>query len=141
MEIIRISHLGVVPKDEKLALSFFKDILNLEEKGRERVEDQLVDVSFLQCENSRLELLTPTEQASPIAKFLTTRGSGIHHVAFEVDNVEEWITYLKKNNIQLIDETPRLGAHNTKIIFIHPRATGGILVELVEECSSHVLSK
>ena len=133
MKIIRINHLGIVPKDPNLALSFFHDILGLKHIGEETVKDQLVHVDFLQCENSRLEFLVPTQSDSPIAKFLETRGSGIHHIALEVDSVDEWLIHLKKNNIQLIDEQPRLGAHNTKIIFIHPRATGGILVELVEE--------
>ncbi|MES2614203.1 MAG: methylmalonyl-CoA epimerase [Bdellovibrionota bacterium] len=133
MKVIRISHLGVAPKDINQALSFFQDTLGLSHEGSEKVEDQLVNVDFLQCEKSRLELLAPTNSESPIAKFLETRGSGIHHVALEVDNIEEWLNHLKKNKIQLIDEAPRLGAHNTKIIFIHPRATGGILVELVEE--------
>ena len=133
MKIIRINHLGIVPKDLNTALSFFQDTLGLKKTGQETVEDQLVDATFLQCENSRLEFLVPTQSESPIAKFLETRGSGVHHIALEVDSVDEWLEHLKKNNIQLIDEAPRLGAHNTKIIFIHPRATGGILVELVEE--------
>lgn len=133
MKIIRISHLGIAPKDTNQAFPFFNNILGLENLGSEKVDDQKVEVSFLKCENTRLELLLPTESDSPIAKFLASKGSGIHHIAFEVDNIEEWLIHLKKNAIQLIDEKPRNGAHNTKIIFIHPRATGGILVELVEE--------
>jgi methylmalonyl-CoA epimerase len=133
MKIIRISHIGIAPKDIATALSFFKNTLGLMHTGSEKVEDQLVKVDFLKCEKSRIELLAPTELTSTIAKFLEARGGGVHHVALEVDNIDEWIIYLKKNKIQLIDEKPRLGAHNTKIIFIHPRATGGILVELVEE--------
>jgi methylmalonyl-CoA/ethylmalonyl-CoA epimerase len=133
MKIIRISHLGIAPKDTNQAFPFFNNILGLENLGSEKVDDQKVEVSFLKCENTRLELLLPTDSDSPIAKFLASKGSGIHHIAFEVDNIEEWLIHLKKNAIQLIDEKPRNGAHNTKIIFIHPRATGGILVELVEE--------
>ncbi len=133
MKVIRISHLGIVPKDLNLALSFFNKTLKLEHVGSEEVVDQQVKVDFLQCENSRLELLVPTQSSSPIAKYIENRGAGIQHIALEVDSIEEWLIHLKKNNIQLIDELPRAGAHNTKIIFIHPRATGGILVELVEE--------
>jgi methylmalonyl-CoA/ethylmalonyl-CoA epimerase len=133
MKIIRISHLGVAPKDSSLLDSFFKNILGLEKDNVERVEDQLVDVSSYSCENSRIELLKPFVDEGPIYKFLSSRGSGVHHIAFEVDDIEEWLIYLKKSNIQLIDTQPRLGAHNTKIIFIHPRSTGGILIELVEE--------
>jgi methylmalonyl-CoA/ethylmalonyl-CoA epimerase len=132
MKIIRISHLGLVPKNPSLALSFFNETLGLTHKGKENVAAQQVAIEFLQCENSCLELLTPAQSSSPVMKYLE-KGGGIHHIAFEVDNIEEWLVYLKKNNIQLIDEAPKAGAHNTKIVFIHPRATGGILVELVEE--------
>ena len=133
MKIIRISHLGIAPKDSDLFDSFFRNILGLDEVNKERVDDQLVDVTSYACENSRIECLKPFADEGPIFKFLSTRGSGIHHVAFEVDDIDEWLLYLQKNNIQLIDTKPRLGAHNTKIIFIHPRSTGGILIELVEE--------
>ena len=133
MKIIRISHLGLAPKELEKAAYFFNSVLGLKESGTEIVHNQQVEVSFYECENSRLELLKPTDPLSTISKYILTRGGGIHHIALEVDNVEEWLNHLKKNNIQLIDDKPRLGAHNTKIIFIHPRATGGILVELVEE--------
>ena len=133
MKIIRISHLGLAPKEVDKTAYFFNHVLGLKEHGNEVVQNQQVEVSFFECENSRLELLKPTDELSPISKYIQTKGGGIHHIALEVDNVEEWLNHLKKKNIQLIDDKPRLGAHNTKIIFIHPRATGGILVELVEE--------
>lgn len=133
MQIKRINHLGIVPKDLEQAKKFFNGILNLKHEGGEVVTEQKVAVEFLRCEFSRLELLSPTDAESPIAKFLETRGAGIQHIALEVDNIDNWIEYLKKNNIRLIDEKPRYGAHNTKIVFVHPHATGGVLVELVEE--------
>lgn len=133
MQIKRINHLGIVPKDLEQAKKFFNGILNLKHEGGEVVTEQKVAVEFLRCESSRLELLSPTDAESPIAKFLETRGAGIQHIALEVDNIDNWIEYLKKNNIRLIDEKPRYGAHNTKIVFVHPHATGGVLVELVEE--------
>lgn len=133
MKIIRINHLGIASKAPEDFLTFFQLILGLNHEGSEVVEEQKVKVNFLKCENSRLELLEPSTQDGPISKFLDSRGSGIHHIALEVDNVEEWVDYLKKKQIRLIDETPRIGAHHTKIVFIHPKATGGILVELVEE--------
>ena len=136
MQIKRINHLGIVPKDLVQAKKFFNEILNLKHEGGETVVEQHVAVEFLRCEHSRLELLSPTDQESPIAKFLETRGAGIQHVALEVDHLDNWIEYLKKNNIRLIDEKPRYGAHNTKIVFVHPHATGGVLVELVEEQSA-----
>ena len=133
MQIKRINHLGIVPKDLEQAKKFFNGILNLKHEGGEVVTEQKVAVEFLRCEFSRLELLSPTDAESPIAKFLETRGAGIQHIALEVDNIDNWIEYLIKNNIRLIDEKPRYGAHNTKIVFVHPHATGGVLVELVEE--------
>ncbi|KAB8028629.1 methylmalonyl-CoA epimerase [Fluviispira multicolorata] len=129
----RISHLGIVPKDVEKAVKFFHGVLNLEKEGSEIVDEQKVAVQFIRTENSRLEILEATSSESPIAKFLETKGSGVQHIALEVDNLDEWIQHLKKNNIRLIDEAPRYGAHNTRIIFIHPHSTGGVLVELVEE--------
>ena len=133
MKIKRINHLGIVPKDMNQSKSFFLDILGLNHEGGEIVEEQKVSVEFVRCENSRLEFLEPTSEDSPIAKFLETRGAGIQHVALEVDNLDNWIEHLKKNNIRLIDEKPRYGAHNMRIVFVHPHSTGGVLVELVEE--------
>ena len=133
MIIKRINHLGVVPKDLNQSKNFFTNILGLNHVGGEVVSEQKVSVEFIQCENSRLELLEATSQDSPIAKFLETRGAGIQHVALEVDNLDKWIEHLKKNNIRLIDEKPRYGAHNMRIVFVHPHSTGGVLVELVEE--------
>lgn len=133
MKIKRINHLGIVPKDFNQAKKFFMETLGLNHEGGEIIEEQKVSVEFIRCENSRLELLEPTGKDSPIAKFLETRGAGIQHVALEVDNLDGWIDHLKKNNIRLIDEKPRYGAHNMRIVFVHPHATGGVLVELVEE--------
>lgn len=136
MKIKRINHLGIVPKDFKQSKKFFTNILGLNHEGREIVEEQKVSVEFIRCENSRLELLEPTSKDSPISKFLETRGAGIQHIALEVDNLDNWIEHLKKNNIRLIDEKPRYGAHNMRIAFVHPHSTGGVLVELVEEQSN-----
>lgn len=133
MKIKRINHLGIVPKDLNQSKNFFTSILGLNHEGCETVEEQKVAVEFVRCENSRLELLSPTSSDSPIAKFLETKGSGIQHIALEVDNLDNWIDHLKKNNIKLIDEKPRYGAHNMRIVFVHPHSTGGVLVELVEE--------
>lgn len=133
MKILRVNHLGIVPKDVAQANSFFGDILNIVREGSETVADQQVNVSFLKVGETRLELLSATSETSPIAKFLETRGAGIQHVALEVDSIDDWLTHLKKHGVKLIDSEPRYGAHHTRIAFIHPHATGGILVELVEE--------
>lgn len=133
MKILRVNHLGIVPKDVAAARSFFSTTLGLTNEGQEEVAEQKVAVDFIRVDDTRLELLAPTSNDSPIAKFLETRGSGIQHIALEVDSVDEWVAYLKQKGIQLIDESPKIGAHHTKIVFVHPRSTGGVLVELVEE--------
>lgn len=132
MKILKINHLGIVPKDPKQAGDFF-GLLGLVREGTEIVEEQKVSVEFVNAVNARLELLSPTSSESPIAKFLEAKGSGIQHVALEVDNLDEWLTFLKSKGVKLIDTEPRYGAHHTRIAFVHPHATGGILVELVEE--------
>ncbi len=136
MKIKSVNHLGIAPKDPQKAREFFADRLGLEASGSENVADQKVSVDFFNCGESRLELLTPTEETSPIATFLEKKGSGIHHVALAVDNVTEWIEHLKAQGVEMIDSKPRSGAHNTLIAFVHPRSTGGVLVELVQEASA-----
>lgn len=133
MKIIRINHLGVAAKDTAAAARFFGTCLGLAQEGSETVAEQKVKVDFFRVENSRIELLSPTEPESPIAKFLETRGAGIQHMALEVDDLDAWLITLKEQGVKLIDSVPRLGAHNTRIAFVHPHSTGGILVELVEE--------
>jgi methylmalonyl-CoA/ethylmalonyl-CoA epimerase len=131
-----INHLGIVPKDKDQAKHFFSKILGLVQEGHEIVEDQKVSIDFIRCENVRLEFLAPTAKESPITKFLETKGSGIQHIAFEVDDIDACVAYLNQQKIELIDKIPKPGAHHTRIVFIHPRSTGGILVELVEEKKS-----
>jgi methylmalonyl-CoA/ethylmalonyl-CoA epimerase len=133
MRILRINHLGIAPKQPDAAKSFFGTLLQLNNSGQETVADQKVHVTFFDVEQSRLEILEPTEDNSPVGKFLAERGGGIQHLALEVDDIDEWLTALKNKGVQLIDNEPRRGAHNTKIAFIHPRSTGGLLIELTQE--------
>lgn len=132
MKIKRINHIGLVPKNVDICKNFFQKILGIGLIGHEHVSDQKVDVDMLLVENSRLEILSPSATDSPISNFLATKGSGLHHIALEVENIEESLAELKAKNIKLLDQVPRDGAHHTKIAFIHPHATGGILVELVQ---------
>jgi methylmalonyl-CoA/ethylmalonyl-CoA epimerase len=133
MKILRINHLGIAPKNIQVAKTFFGDFLKLPQGLSETVDEQKVRVHFFDADDSRVELLEPTSEDSPVQKYLNERGSGIQHVAFEVDNVEQWIAHLLSVGVQMIDSEPKKGAHNTKIAFVHPRSTGGVLVELVEE--------
>lgn len=136
IKIKSINHLGLAPKDPEASSSFFSAILGLNDLGHEIVEDQKVNThmfsSGVSPDGPRLEVLKATSEESPIQKFIDKKGGGIHHIAFEVENLEESLTFLKEKGVQLIDEKPRLGADNCKIAFVHPKAAGGLLIELLE---------
>lgn len=131
--LTRIHHLGIAVKDLDSAVSVLKTAFNLEVEGIEEVPSQKVKVAFLPVGESRLELLEPTSDDSPIAKFLASRGEGFHHVAFKTENVEEALEHAQTQGLRLIDKEPRPGAHGTKVAFIHPKSTFGVLIELVED--------
>jgi methylmalonyl-CoA/ethylmalonyl-CoA epimerase len=133
VKILKVNHLGIVPKDPQQTHRFLNDVLSMKSEGSEEVQDQQVFVDFFGVGGTRLEILTPTSEASPVAQYLEKRGSGIQHVALEVDNLAVWLAHLKSKGVELIDQEPRRGAHGTLIAFVHPRATGGVLLELVEE--------
>ena len=135
MKIKRIAHLGIAVKDLDPAKLFYGKNLGLELKGEEVVETQKVKVSFIKVGESFLELLLPTAPDSAVAKFLENKGEGFHHLALEVEDIEAAVAELKAAGVRLIDEKPREGAHGSKVAFIHPKATFGLLVELVQ--SSH----
>ena len=129
---MKINHLGIATKGIDDALKFWGDALGLENVHTETVEDQMVRVAMLPIGESRIELLEPTSDESPISKFLEKRGSGIHHIAVEVDDIEAALARLKAQGMRLIDETPRIGAEGCLVAFVHPAASGGVLLELVQ---------
>jgi methylmalonyl-CoA/ethylmalonyl-CoA epimerase len=128
----KISHIGIAVESIEQALAFYTDVLGLEFEGTEVVEEQKVKVAFLAIGESRIELLEPTAPDSPVAKFLEKHGPGVHHLAYQVEGLEERLAALKGQGVRLIDETPRTGAHHTRIAFLHPKASGGVLTELCE---------
>ena len=128
----KINHLGIAVKSLDAAIPFYRDQLGMTFEGTEEVAEQKVKVAFLQIGESRIELLEPTADDSPIAKFLEKKGEGVHHTAYEVDDIDAVLADLKAKGIRLIDETPRRGAHNSLIAFIHPKATGGVLTEICQ---------
>ena len=130
---MKINHLGIATKDIAEALKFWEDALGLENVHTETVEDQKVRVAMLPVGESRIELLEPTAEDSPIARFLEKRGGGIHHIAVETDDIHKALAKLKAAGARLIDETPRIGAEGCLVAFVHPAATGGVLLELVQE--------
>ncbi len=130
---MKINHLGIATKDISEALKFWEEALGLENVHTETVEDQKVRVAMLPLGESRIELLEPTAEDSPIARFLEKRGGGIHHIAVEVENIEAALAKLKAEGAHLIDEKPRIGAEGCLVAFVHPSSTGGVLLELVQE--------
>ncbi len=129
---MKINHLGIATKGIDEALKFWENALGLENVHTEIVEDQKVRVAMLPIGESRIELLEPTTDDSPISKFLEKRGGGIHHIAVEVDDIHASLEKLKSEGIQLIDEEPRLGAEGCLVAFVHPKGAGGVLLELVQ---------
>ena len=129
---MRIDHIGIAVKSLAEAIKVYEDALGLKVSGYDQVDDQGVRVAMLNIGESRIELLEPTGPDSPIEKFMTKRGEGIHHIAVRVDNIEQALERLKSQGVRLVDSVPRRGAHNTRTAFIHPSSTHGVLLELVE---------
>jgi len=129
----KIDHIGVAVENLNEAMKLYKESLGLEIEGTEEVKEQKVKVASIPVGESRIELIESTDPNGPIAKFIKSRGEGIHHIALEVDNIEGVLQKLKERGVQLIDEKPRIGAHKMKIAFLHPRSTKGVLLELCEK--------
>ena len=127
----RVDHVAIAVKSLDEAASFYGEVLGLPAHGRERVEDQSVDIAFFGEEPGRIELISPFRDGA-IARFLDKRGEGLHHVAVRVADLEVALAGLKAKGVPLIDETPRAGAHGTRVAFVHPKGARGVLLELVE---------
>lgn len=132
MNVLRVDHIGIAVPNLDEALKFYEGVLGVKSHGVEEVKEQKVKVCFLPCGDSELELLESTAPDGPIAKFIESKGAGIQHVALRVDNIEAALAELKQKGVKLIDEKPRYGAGGAKIAFLHPKATGGVLLELCE---------
>jgi len=129
----KLEHIGIAVKDLEQAEALFSRLLQTQPYKREVVESEGVTTSFFLLGDVKFELLAATNAESPIAKFIDKRGEGIHHLAFESENIEQELSDIKRQNIQLIHETPKDGADNKRIAFLHPKSTGGVLWELCEE--------
>ena len=132
MKPLVIDHIGIAVKSIDESLKFWETTLGIKCHGVEEVTEQKVKTAFLPVKDSEIELLEATSPESPVAKFIEAKGEGIHHLAIRVENLEEALAELKEKGVRLIDEKPRLGAGGARIAFIHPKATGGILLELSE---------
>lgn len=129
---MKIDHIGIATRGIEDALGFWRDALGLEVKHTETVEEQGVRVAMLPVGEPRVELLEPTGPDSPVAKFLEKRGPGIHHVAVRVADIRAALARLRAEGARLIDEEPRVGAGGCLVAFVHPAASGGVLLELVQ---------
>ena len=132
-KIIGIEHVGIAVKDLNSISETFGDLLGLDLRRREKIEDQQVITDIYHAGKDKLEFLKATSPDSPIAKFLEKRAEGMHHIALIVDNIQSALDYLSKHDVQLIDQSPRIGAEGLIIAFIHPKSTSGVLVELCEK--------
>ena len=130
---MKIEHLGIAVKSLETSDHLFARLLGKENYKQEAVEREGVTTSFYQVGDSKIELLEATNPESPIAKFLDKRGEGVHHIAFGVDNILEEIARLKKAGFIFISEEPKTGADNKLVVFLHPKSTNGVLVELCQE--------
>jgi len=129
---VKIDHIGIAVKSLTDTIKIYEDAIGLEVSGYDQVDDQGVRVAMLNIGESRIELLEPTGPDSPIERFMQKRGEGIHHIAVTVENIEKALERLKASGVRLVDSEPRRGAHNTRVAFIHPSSTHGVLLELVQ---------
>ena len=132
----KIEHIGIAVKDLEQSNELYAKLLGVKHYKTEFVRSESVKTSFFKIGESKIELLQATDPESPIAKFIEKRGEGVHHLAFDVDNVEVEIKRLIKEGFELIHKSPKAGADNKRIAFLHPKSSGGVLVELCQDISN-----
>jgi len=128
----KIEHIGIAVNDLKKANKLYSDILGVSPYKTETVESEKVITSFFKCGDTKIELLQGADETSVISKFIKKKGEGIHHIAFEVEDIKLEITRLKKCGFKLINEVPKKGADNKLICFLHPKSTNSVLIELCQ---------
>jgi methylmalonyl-CoA/ethylmalonyl-CoA epimerase len=128
----RIDHVGVAVQDLDASLHLYRDLFELDVAHREVVEQQGVEAVLLDVGENHVELLAPLGPDTPVGKFIAKRGPGLHHVAYQVSDIDSTLTALKAAGTALIDERPRVGIRDSRVAFLHPRATGGVLTEIVQ---------
>jgi methylmalonyl-CoA/ethylmalonyl-CoA epimerase len=128
----RIDHIGVAVEDLDAAIELYKGRFEMGEQHREVVEEQGVEAVLLEIGEGHVELLKPLGPDTAVGKFLASKGPGLHHVAYQTDDIDGALEQVKAAGLRLIDETPRIGIRGSRVAFLHPKATGGVLTELVE---------
>ena len=129
----KIEHIGIAVKDLEAANELYGSLLGVVTYKQENVPSEGVTTSFFQTGDSKVELLMATDPNSPIAKFIEKRGEGLHHLAFAVEDIDQEVQRLVKAGFQVLNEQPKLGADNKRIVFLHPKGAHGVLVELCQE--------
>lgn len=130
---MKLEHIGIAVKNISESKSLFSALFNIEPYKEEAVESEGVQTTFYKTGESKIELLNATNPDSPIAKFISKKGEGIHHLAFEVTDIDSEILRLKDLGYEIINKEPKLGADNKRIVFLHPKSTNGVLIELCQE--------
>ena len=133
MNVECINHIGIAVKNLDQAILVYEKIFGLKCSHVETIIDQKVRTAFFEIGQVKIELLEPTGKESPIAKFIENKGEGVHHIAFAVNEIDDKLKELQANNIKLVDQVPKKGAHGLNVAFIHPKSTLGVLYELCEK--------
>jgi methylmalonyl-CoA/ethylmalonyl-CoA epimerase len=132
-----IDHVGVAVEDIDAALALYRDALGMPLVHRETVTEQGVDAALLDVGDGHVELLQPLGSDTPVGKYLARKGPGLHHVAYRVADIDATLGALAEAGLRLIDERPRIGIRNSRVAFIHPASTGGVLTEIVQPAEGH----
>ena len=133
MTIMKIDHLGIAVRSISDSLAFYRDVLELKLKAEEAVADQGVNVALLPIGETRIELLEPVSEDSPVGRFIARRGEGLHHICYEVEDLTSKMDELRSRGVRVLDGYPRRGAEGKLVAFLHPASANGVLVELVEK--------
>jgi methylmalonyl-CoA/ethylmalonyl-CoA epimerase len=133
----RIDHIGVATDDLEGALALYEKTLGMPLAHRETVESQGVEAALLDVGEGHVELLRPLTPDTPVGKYLEKRGPGLHHVAYAVGDIDDVLAKLKDSGVELIDSEPRVGIRDSRVAFVHPRSTGGVLTEIVQPAEGH----
>jgi methylmalonyl-CoA/ethylmalonyl-CoA epimerase len=133
----RIDHIGVAVEDLDGAVTLYRDKLGMREQHRETVEEQGVEAVLLEIGEGHVELLSPLGPDTAVGRFLEKSGPGLHHVAYQTDDIDSALESVRAAGLRLIDEEPRTGIRGSRVAFVHPKSTGGVLTELVEPVEGH----
>jgi methylmalonyl-CoA/ethylmalonyl-CoA epimerase len=132
-----IDHTGIAVADLELALPFYRDVLGMPLVHRETIAEQGVEAALLDVGDAHVELIAPLGPETAVARFIAARGPGLHHIAYRVDDIDATLASLSAAGVRLIDEQPRVGIRKSRVAFLHPSASGGVLTEIVEPAGHH----